>query len=374
MPTYKILQLIGGGEIGGAEQHVLTLLQGIDKAAFSLTSGSLIDGPFARSTEEKGIPTLRFPMKHALDLSPLPKLMADIRREKFSLIHTHGSRANLLGRLAGGCLKLPVVSTVHSSLKRDYLSPAAACLALALDRLTLPLTSGIITVSEALAEEVARRGGQRIRTIYNGIPPLPQLATSERRGELRESFRRTWGIPKDALVLGSVARLHPTKGLHTLLEAAHILRPQFPHLHILIIGDGPLHRELEEQAEAWELPHTFTGYLPDAYQTLPAMDIFILPSLSEGMGLVLLEAMQAHLPLVATAVGGIPELIRPSLDGLLIPPGQPAELAGACRTLLQNPELAQSCLDSGAQRWQDFRVQEMLRQTENFYQEVLKRC
>ena len=103
------------------------------------------------------------------------------------------------------------------------------------------------------------------------------------------------------------------------------------------------------------------------------MDIFILPSLSEGMGLVLLEAMQAHLPLVATSVGGIPELIRPSLDGLLIPPGQPAELAGACRTLLQNPELAQSCLDSGAQRWQDFSVQEMLRQTEDFYQEVLTR-
>lgn len=372
MPTYKILQLIGGGEIGGAEQHVLTLLQGIDKAAFALTSGCLINGPFARSTEEKGIPTLRFPMKHALDLSPLPKLMADIRQEGFSLIHTHGSRANLLGRLAGRRLQLPVVSTVHSSLKHDYLSPAAASLALVLDRLTLPLTSGIITVSEALAEEVAHRGGQRISTIYNGIPPLPQLATREQRAELRESFRRTWAIPKDALVLGCVARLHPTKGLQTLLEAAHILRPQFPHLHILIIGEGPLHKDLDEQAEAWELPHTFTGYLPDAYQALPAMDIFILPSISEGMGLVLLEAMQAHLPLVATAVGGIPELLRSSLDGFLIPPGQPAELAGSCRTLLQNPDLAQSYINSGAQRWQDFSVQEMLRQTENFYREVLK--
>ncbi|WP_019851485.1 glycosyltransferase [Desulfitobacterium sp. PCE1] len=371
MPTYKILQLIGGGEIGGAEQHVLTLLQGMDRSTFSLTSGCLIDGPFAQYTEEKNIPTLRFPMKHALDFSPLPRLIAQIRRGGFSLIHTHGSRANLLGRLAGRRLNIPVVSTVHSSLKQDYLSPRAAFLALALDRLTLPFTSGVITVSEALAEEVARRGAQRIRTIYNGIPPLPQLASDEQRAELRENFRRIWEIPQDALVLGSIARLHPTKGLHTLLDAAQILRPQFPHIHTLIIGDGPLRGALIEKAEALELPHTFTGYLPEAYRALPAMDIFILPSVNEGMGLVLLEAMQAHLPLIATAVGGIPEVIRHSQDGLLVPPGQPEELAKSCCSLLQNPDLTQSCIDSGTKRWQDFSVQEMLRQTQDYYMEVL---
>jgi len=372
VPTYKILQLIGGGEIGGAEQHVLTLLQGMDRSTFSLTSGCLIDGPFAQYTEEKNIPTLRFPMKHALDFSPLPRLIAEIRQGGFSLIHTHGSRANLLGRLAGRRLNIPVVSTVHSSLKQDYLSPRAAFLALALDRLTLPLTSGVITVSEALAEEVARRGAQRIRTIYNGIPPLPQLASDEQRAELRENFRRTWEIPQDALVLGSIARLHPTKGLHTLLDAAQILRPQFPHIHTLIIGDGPLRGVLIEKAEALELPHTFTGYLPEAYRALPAMDIFVLPSVNEAMGLVLLEAMQAHLPLIATAVGGIPEVIRHSQDGLLVPPGQPEELAKSCCSLLQNPDLAQSCIDSGTKRWQDFSVQEMLRQTHDFYMETLR--
>ncbi|AGA70803.1 glycosyltransferase [Desulfitobacterium dichloroeliminans LMG P-21439] len=371
MATYKVLQLIGGGEIGGAEQHVLTLLQGLHSASLSLTSGCLVAGPFAKLTEERGIPTLLFPMRHALDLSPLPKLIEVIRREEFSLLHTHGSRANLLGRLAGWRLKIPVISTVHSSLRQDYLSPQAARLALTLDRLTLPLTSGIITVSEALAQEVAARGGQKIRTIYNGIQLLPQLDSLEERDNLRQCFRQIWKIPNGALVLGCVARLHPTKGLSTLLEAAQILRSQFPLIHILIIGDGPLHSELQKQAKSLDLTLTLAGYLPDAYQALPAMDLFVLPSLSEGMGLVLLEAMQARLPIVATAVGGIPEVIRHKQDGLLVPPGQPKDLAESCAELLQKPDLAASCIASGAKRWQDFSVQMMLRQTQNFYGEVL---
>ena len=372
MPNYKILHLIGGGEIGGAEQHVLTLLEGINSSSFALAVGCLVDGPFAQLTESKHLPTLRFPMKHPLDLTPLPKLIEKIRQEGFSLIHTHGSRANLLGRLAGRRLKLPVVSTVHSSLKQDYLSPQAALLALALDRLTLPMTSGVITVSEALAQEVARRGAKNIRTIYNGVHSLPELAAEEERARLRIHFRQKWQIPEDALVLGSVARLHPTKGLNTLLTAAQTLQSQYPKLHVLIIGEGPLRSALEEQAKGYNLAYTFPGYLPQAYLALPAMDIFVLPSVSEGMGLVLLEAMQAHLPLVATAVGGIPEVIRPSRDGLLIPSQQPQELAQALEKLLRGPSLAQALVHSGAKRWQDFSLQEMLRQTENFYREILQ--
>ncbi|MGE4273036.1 MAG: glycosyltransferase [Desulfitobacterium sp.] len=371
MATYKVLQLIGGGEIGGAEQHVLTLLQGLNSTSLSLTSGCLVAGPFAKLTEELGIPTLLFPMRHALDLSPLPRLMEVIRREKFSLLHTHGSRANLLGRLAGRRSKIPVISTVHSSLRQDYLSTQAARLALTLDRITLPLTSRIITVSEALAQEVATRGGQRIRTIYNGIQSLPQLDSLEERGNLRQCFRQKWQIPEGTLVIGSVARLHPTKGLSTLLEAARILRSQFPSIHILIIGDGPLHSELQNQAKSLDLPLTLAGYLPDAYRALPAMDLFVLPSLSEGMGLVLLEAMQARLPIVATTVGGIPEVIRHNQDGLLVPPEQPKALAESCAEFLKKPDFAASCIASGAKRWQDFSVQEMLRQTRDLYGEVL---
>lgn len=373
MKTYKILQLIGGGEIGGAELHVLTLLQNIDSERFNLLSGCLIDGSFAQLTEGMEISTLRFPMKHALDLSPLPDLIKTVRQEQISLIHTHGSRANLLGRLAGKWLKVPVVTTIHSSLKQDYLSPGAAQLALILDRLTLPFTSGLITVSEALAHEVANRGGENIRTIYNGIHPLPHFDEFEYREDLRRNFRQKWGIPSDALVLGSIARLHPTKGLTYFIEAAGLLKDHFPKLHLLIVGDGPLYDDLDYQLRATELPFTLTGFLPNAYQILPTMDLFVLPSVSEGMGLVLLEAMQARLPIIATQVGGIPEVIRNGMDGLLIPPMNSQALAATCKQIFKNPDLLNSLIDSGSKRWLEFSVFEMLRQTQNFYEEILHR-
>ncbi|AHF08258.1 glycosyltransferase [Desulfitobacterium metallireducens] len=371
MENYHILQLIGGGEIGGAEQHVLTLLQELDSARFNLSSGCLIDGPFARLTEELGIPTLRFPMKHALDLSPLPGLLAKLRKEKIALIHTHGSRANLLGRLAGRRAKIPVVSTYHSSLSKDYLSPKAALVALGLDRLTLPLTSGIITVSEALSCEVASRGGKNLHTIYNGIQPLPQLGNKTYRQNQRTLYRKQWEIPDNALVLGSIARLHPTKGLETLIDTAAQLLPHFPNLHVLLVGEGPLRSTLEEKLKNSGIPYTLPGFIPDGYQTLPAMDLFILPSLSEGMGLVLLEAMQAHLPIVATRVGGIPEVIRDGQDGLLIPPADSCALAEACETLLTQPLLAMQLVQSSLNRWQSFNIDHMIQKTENFYEEIL---
>lgn len=371
MENYHILQLIGGGEIGGAEKHVLTLLQELTSARFNLSSGCLIDGPFAHLTEELGIPTLRFPMNHALDLSPLPSLLAELRKAKITLIHTHGSRANLLGRLAGRWTKIPVISTYHSSLRQDYLSPTAALVALGLDHLTLPLNSGIITVSEALAREVASRGGKNLMTIYNGILPLPQMEDETYRQNQRALFRKQWEIPENALVLGSIARLHPTKGLETLIDAATQLLPHFPNLHILLVGEGPLRPTLEEKLKKAGIHYTLPGFIPKAYQTLPAMDLFILPSLSEGMGLVLLEAMQAQLPVIATHVGGIPEIIREGQDGLLVPPADSYALAEACQTLLNQPLLAKRLVQSGLNRWRAFGIDPMIQKTENFYNEIL---
>jgi glycosyltransferase involved in cell wall biosynthesis len=310
-------------------------------------------------------------MKHALDLSPLPRLLAELRKQGINLIHTHGSRANLLGRLAGRWAKIPVVSTYHSSLSQDYLSHTAALIALGLDRLTLPLTSGIITVSESLSHEVASRGGKNLRTIYNGIQPLPDLESESYRQNQRSRFRKLWGIPDNALVLGSIARMHPTKGLETLIEAAAQLLPSFPNLHLLLVGDGPLRATLEENLKKSGISHTLPGFIPKGYQTLPVMDLFILPSLSEGMGLVLLEAMQAQLPIIATRVGGIPEVIRDGKDGLLIPPDDCHALTNACQTLLDQPLFSEQLVQSGLKRWQSFSIDHMIQKTENFYEEIL---
>jgi glycosyltransferase involved in cell wall biosynthesis len=365
---YKILHIIGGGEIGGAEQHVLTLLNGIDRTRFTPHLICLTHGPFAALARETNIPTKTLPMHFPLDLSPLPGIIRWARQKGIALVHTHGSRANLLGRLSARWLSIPNLTTVHSSLAYDYLSPWSARIALGIDRLTLPLTSGIITVSKYLAREVALRGGRNLETIYNGQAPI----SFDDPSSSRHQFRLQWGIPADALILGTIGRLHPTKGQTYLIKAATQLRLKFPTLHLLLIGDGPLRQDLEFELKQSTIPHTLTGYLPQAYKALPAIDLFVLPSVSEGMGLVLLEAMQAGVPIVASAVGGIPEVIRAGKDGLLVSPGDVAKLSNACSRILDNPDLAKSLVLSGISRWPKFSIGNMVSKTEQAYTRTLK--
>lgn len=363
MKSYNILHIIGGGEIGGAEQHVLTLLKGLDQTRFSPRLVCLVPGPFAALAQENKIPAETLPMRFPLDLSPLPRLVRLLRQKNIHLVHTHGSRANLLGRLAAKQSRIPCLSTVHSSLAHDYLSPWSARTALALDRLTLPLTAEIITVSEYLAQEVALRYGRQPVTIYNGQAPLtfPDPASA------RSRFRSRWGIPAEALLLGTIGRLHPAKGQTYFIQAAAQLLPAYPNLHLLLIGDGPLRPELELELKRSSLPYTLTGYLPQAYQALPSMDLFVLPSVSEGLGLVLLEAMQAGVPIAASAVGGIPEILRNGKDGLLVAPGNATDLSEACSKLLAHPDLARSLVLSAQSRWTEFSLTNMIQKTEQVY-------
>jgi len=229
------------------------------------------------------------------------------------------------------------------------------------------LTSQIITVSEFLAEEVALRGGRNLQTIYNGQAPIPfdDLSSS------RHQFRLQWGIPADALVLGTIGRLHPTKGQIYLIKAVAQLRLKYPDVHLLLIGDGPLRQDLDSELKRHAIPHTLTGYLHQAYEALPAMDLFVLPSVSEGMGLVLLEAMQAGVPIVASAVGGIPEVVRAGKDGLLVTPCDVAGLSDACSKIIENPDLANALVLSGLSHWPKFSIERMVSETEQVYTHIL---
>ncbi|KGK85134.1 glycosyltransferase [Desulfosporosinus sp. HMP52] len=366
----KILHIIGGGEIGGAEKHVLSVLKNLDRTRFEPHLICLTNGPFSDIVKENHIPVSTFPMRFPIDLTPLPSLIRWLKRNSIDLIHTHGSRANLLGRLSAKWLSLPCLTTVHSSLAHDYLSPWSARIALGLDRLTLPLTSGIITVSDYLGREVELRGGRNLKTIYNGYSSI----SFNNPESDRLNFRKKWGIPQEALVLGTIGRLHPTKGQIHLIQAATQLLLKFPNLHLLIIGDGPLRGDLASELERITIPHTFTGYLPTAYQALPAMDLFVLPSISEGMGLVLLEAMQAGIPIVASAVGGIPEVIRNGKEGLLFSAGNVTDLTNKCLSIFENQALAQSLVQGGRNRWPMFSIDSMIKETEQVYIRVLNQA
>lgn len=372
MPPWNIAFVIGGGAFGGAEIHLLTLLKHLDQIRFRPVLICLQKSPLNDQATALGIRNFYLPMGSAFNLTLLPAFIRLIRREKIHLIHNHGARANLLGRLSAAWLRLPNLSTVHSSLARDYLSIWPARAALALDRLTLPLATGIITVSKHLAHEVAGRGGKNIRVIYNAFTPHPELS-KDSRSFMRSSFRRQWNIPEDALVLGNLARLHPAKGHEDLIQTAAILQDRYPRLHLLLVGDGPLRESLITQLDSLHLRYTLTGFLPEVFPALTAMDLFTLPSHSEGMGIVLLEAMQAGLPIAATHVGGIPEVITHEQEGLLVPPHHPSDLAAACARILDDPALAHSLVAAGDLRWPQFSVAAMMAATEDFYLKTLTR-
>lgn len=373
--TIRVLNLIGGGEVGGAEENVLNLLQNFNKERVIGYLGCLIKGsPFALLAKSNGISADIFPMRFPLDIFPVIPIIKFCRANNISLIHCHGARANLVGRIAARILSIPAVSTIHSHPASDYTDGLRGKIALLIDNITLPLASGFITVSNDLKDFIKGRLNKKgltlpIRTIYNGCKEL-DFSDKDR---LRSEFRSLHAIPNDFIVIGTIGRLHPVKDQSSLIEAMKLLVKEFPNIHLLIIGEGSLHSHLLTLLSSSQLSYTLTGYLPSAWQALPAMDLFVLPSLNEGMGIVLLEAAQAEIPIVASEVGGIPELLTNGEDSLLVRPAQPIEITLSCSRILKDKNLAAHLVNNAYKKVKLFSLDKMAFNTTDFYVDVINK-
>jgi glycosyltransferase involved in cell wall biosynthesis len=187
--------------------------------------------------------------------------------------------------------------------------------------------------------------------------------------------RQIFDVPIDVPLVGSVGRLHPQKDFATLLAAIAQVRKRIPTVRLLLVGDGELRDELESQSRSLGLSEivTFAGSRTDVPEILAAVDVFTLSSLWEGMSNAALEAMAAGLPVVATAVGGTPEVVVDEVTGLLVPPHDPTSLAGALTTLLREPALRRRMGQAGRERVQEqFSVERMVCRTEALYTEMLR--
>jgi len=371
--TIKVLHLIGGGEIAGAEKHVLSLLNHLPAENVEPMLGCLIkNSPLAAQAQARGLVSQTFPMKFPLDLTATIPIVRFGRKSQIQLLHCHGTRAGLVGRVAAKILRIPCISTVHSLPEFDYKANWKGRAALLLDYYTLPLVDAVITVSDNLKEYVLARREQKglsfpVKTIYNGCDTMD----FSERDRLRKHFRRHYGIPEHTVVLGTIGRLHPVKGQMFLIEAAQLLHKEFPDLHLLIVGEGPSRTELQQALNTSGLNYTLTGYMPEAWRVLPAMDIFVLPSQHEGMGLVLLEAAQAGVPIVATNVGGISEILVDQSEALLVNPASPLDLTLACSRLLRDQALVQKLVTKAAEKARMFTPEKMAAETAALYKEVL---
>ena len=317
----KVIHLISGGDSGGAKTHVLSLLQNLNK---TITAQLVCfrDGPFAEEARAMGIPTMICGGNNIPHLRR--ELAAYIQQGGYQLIHCHGSRANMIGALLRGPTGLPVVSTVHSDYKLDYMGRPFARLTFgAINAWALRHLDYRIGVSDAMVDLLIDRGfpPDRFYAIYNGIDFTPAPSQGDRLAYLRGLGA---DVEENSVVVGIAARLNPVKDMSTLIRGFAEGHKSCPRLRLVIAGDGEERQKLEDLAKELgvEKAVTFAGWISGGMDRFySALDVNALTSLSETFPYALTEGARFHLATVATAVGGIPYLIDQDVNGYLFTPG-----------------------------------------------------
>ena len=317
----KVIHLISGGDSGGAKTHVLSLLQSLNK---TITAQLVCfrDGPFAEEARSMGIPTMICGGNNIPHLRR--ELAAYIRQGGYQLIHCHGSRANMIGALLRKSTGLPVVSTVHSDYKLDYMGRPFARLTFgAINAWALRHLDYRIGVSDAMVDLLIDRGfpPDRFYAIYNGIDFTPAPPQGGRLAYLRGLGA---DVEENSVVVGIAARLNPVKDMSTLIRGFAEGHKSCSRLRLVIAGDGEERQKLEDLAKELgvEKEVTFAGWISGGMDRFySALDVNALTSLSETFPYALTEGARFHLATVATAVGGIPYLIDQNVNGYLFTPG-----------------------------------------------------
>ena len=360
--------------IAGSENHLLTLLEGLrargEDARFLLLvePGNPVDAMVAAASA-RGIPVERAIIRGNLDPALILRLARRFRQQKPDLVHTHLFHADLYGTLAARLAGVPgVVSSRHNDNAFRRRPPYRQ-----LNHFLWRLTDAGIGISDAItrfAIEVEGAPASKMTTVRYGLTPTIQVAD---RDAARAALPAEIGAPEDALLLGMVCRLIEQKGIPYALQAFAQIADQFPMAHMVIAGDGVLRAELEALAGSLEIGKRvhFLGWRTDTPRVFAALDVFLMPSLWEGFGLVLLEAMAQGVPVVGSAVSAIPEVVAEGETGLLCPPGDADCLAAALATLLADPERRAALGAAGRARLEShFNPDRMVDETLAVYERV----
>ena len=368
----KVIHLISGGDSGGAKTHVLSLLQNLNQ---TITAQLVCfrDGPFAEEARSRGIPT------EIMGGNNIPRLQrqlkAYIRAGGYQLIHCHGSRANMVGALLRRSTGLPVVSTIHSDYRLDYMGRPLSRLTFGtINAWALRHLDYRIGVSDAMVDLLISRGfpPDCFYAIYNGIDFTPPPAQGERL-----PYLRSLGVDadEDSVVVGIAARLNPVKDMATLVRGYAAACRTCPRLRLVIAGEGPEREKLGALAQELGVNVTFAGWISGGMdQFYSALDINALTSLSETFPYALTEGARFRLATVASAVGGIPDLIDSGVNGCLFQPGDWQTLGEHLAALGSNDtlrrQLGEKLYEKASSK---FSIQKTVDTQLHIYQEILRR-
>jgi glycosyltransferase involved in cell wall biosynthesis len=367
MNRVKVLQLISSGGYYGAENMLLNLCASQQKAGCenSLMLFYNVHAPnveFYERARRRGLSVRMLHCQGRADWRAVRQIEDCIQDDGIELLHTHGYKADLYGYVAARRSGKPIVATCHNWVG----GTAALGIYNHLDRMALKRFHGLAAVSDSVAQRLLNSGvaAAKIRTIANGIDVEP--------------FERA--LPSPALnfdgnkVIGMVARLDLQKGFECLLRAAHQLCGIFPALKVVIAGEGPDRQAIENMIQRFGLQSSviLAGHHSDMPGIYAAIDIFVLPSLNEGLPMTILEAMAASKPVIATRVGAIPSVIKEGETGLLVDPGDADGLRDALARLLSDSDLCQR-LGAAGHDWvrRNYTSEAMAMKYRQMYGEVL---
>lgn len=383
----KILRLIARLNVGGPAIHVSLLTQKLSQPNYesTLVCGTIDpdEGDMQYYAEERGvhpivIPELGRSLHPVRDLVTIFRVYRLMRRLKPDIVHTHTAKAGFVGRIAAWLAGVPViVHTFHGHVFHGYFSPLLTRVFLLLERFTARISTAVITLSEDLRRDLAetyritRKG--KITVLPLGLD-LDGFAAMPRRAG---NFRQQIGVPESAPLIGIVGRLVPVKNHALFLEAAARLHVSRPDARFAIIGDGELRADLEAQVDALGLREvvTFTGWLRDLAPVYSDLDVLVISSVNEGTPVSVIEALSSGCPVVATAVGGLRDLLENGALGTLVADGDPAALSTAIDTVIADPAAHLAIADQARSRMLErYGIDRLVQDLDELYRALLARA
>jgi glycosyltransferase involved in cell wall biosynthesis len=370
-PELKVLALIDHLALGGAEMLLGQFAAAAPAAGIRLSVsclGEVGGNPAAKPLQSAGIEPVVLNTPQRLGLEALLAVRRHLADVEPDIVHTHLGSADFLGSLAARSLRVPSISSIHaiSRPSSDLRSRARTRLVAAARRRG---AARIITVSEAAREAYLARGWDsphRVVAIHNGIDAVPEPGAGA-------AVRRELRIDSDGVVLGMFSALRPEKAHDVAIGAVGLLRTRFPKLRLVIAGDGPIRGDLSRLAQSFGDLIVMTGPRFDVMRLLDATDLYLQPSRADAFPTTLLEAMAASVPVLATDVGGIREIVVHNRTGVLLDaPPTPEELAKAIAALLDDPRRRRDLAAAGRRRYEDrFTADPWVRRTRALYDAVL---
>jgi glycosyltransferase involved in cell wall biosynthesis len=341
--------------IAGAGGVALRGALNLDPDLYHVTIVTGQGGPLTDRAEAAGLrvliePSLVSPISPKDDVKALRELTSLCRSARFDVVHTHSAKAGALGRIAAHRAEVPlIVHTYHGFPFHEFQSPVRRAAYVAIERRLARITDAVLAIGSGVATEALRRGladPSTLRTIAPVVEATTVLRTSESRAAARAALGID-GIDNATPVIGTVGRIDYQKAPEHLVTAVAALRHR--NAMAVWIGSGPRRDEVEELVRAAGLSDRFlfAGERTDVAELLPAFDVFAMASRYEGLPCAVVEAMRCGVPVVATAVNSMPDLVIPGESGILVPPGRPDLLAGALDGLLADPSTADRLVRRG---------------------------